>query len=104
MAQVVGIRFRNTGKTYYFDPNGENIGLGCGVIVETAQGVEYGKATIATKNIPNEQIVAPLKKIVRVATEADEKKLAENEAKEKRALGIAEQKAQAFKLDMIRKS
>lgn len=100
MAKVVGIRFRNTGKTYYFDPNGQDIPAGTGVIVETAQGVEYGKATIGTKSIPEEQIVAPLKKIIRVANEADEKKLLENQDKERRALDIADKKAANYKLDM----
>ncbi|MBR2861688.1 MAG: stage 0 sporulation family protein [Clostridia bacterium] len=100
MAKVVGIRFRNTGKTYYFDPDNKEIQLGQGVIVETAQGVEYGSTTIATKDIPPEQIVAPLKKIIRVATEADEKKLKENKGKEERALGIAQKKADAAKLEM----
>lgn len=100
MAKVVGIRFRNTGKTYYFDPLDQDIAVGQGVIVETAQGVEYGDVTIATKDVPDAQIVAPLKPIIRVASPADDKKLADNRAKEKRALGIAEKKAEQFKLDM----
>ena len=78
MAQVVGIRFRNTGKTYYFDPNKKQIEVGTGVIVETAQGVEYGVASVATKLIPEDQIVAPLKPILRIATEQDNKKLQDN--------------------------
>ena len=100
MAKVVGIRFRNSGKTYYFDPDGKNIAVGTGIIVETAQGVEYGVASVATKDIPEDQVVAPLKKIVRIATESDDKKLKENKQKEERALGIAEKKAQTHKLDM----
>ena len=100
MAKVVGIRFRNTGKTYYFDPDNKYIEVGTGVIVETAQGVEYGTASVATKIIPEEQIVAPLKKIVRVATPQDDKKLEENKEKERKALAIAEKKAETHKLDM----
>ncbi|MBE7092009.1 MAG: stage 0 sporulation protein [Clostridiales bacterium] len=100
MAQVVGIRFRNTGKTYYFNPDGKQIEVGTGVIVETAQGVEYGVTSVATKLIPEDQIVAPLKKILRVATQQDNKKLEENVEKEKKALDIAEKKAQAHNLDM----
>ncbi len=100
MAKVVGIRFRNTGKTYYFDPDNKEIAVGTGVIVETAQGVEYGVASIATKIIPNEQIVAPLKKILRVATQNDDKKLEENKQKEIKALEIAQNKAESHKLDM----
>ena len=100
MAKVVGIRFRNTGKTYYFDPDNKDIEAGTGVIVETAQGVEYGVASIGTKIIPEEQIVAPLKKILRVATENDGRKLEENKKKEIKALEIAEKKAADHKLDM----
>jgi cell fate regulator YaaT (PSP1 superfamily) len=100
MAQVVGIRFRNTGKTYYFDPNGADIQVGTGVIVETAQGVEYGNVSVRTKLIPEDQVVAPLKKILRVATPQDDKKLTENRQKEAKALSIAESKAEAHKLDM----
>ena len=100
MAKIVGIRFRNTGKTYYFDPDNKNISVGTGIIVETAQGVEYGVATVATKDVPESQIVAPLKKIIRIATSGDKRKLEDNQAKEKRALEIAEKKAADFKLDM----
>lgn len=100
MAKVVGIRFRNAGKTYYFDPDNNIIKEGQGVIVETAQGVEYGDVTIGTKDIPEAQIIAPLKKIIRIATPQDNKRLEENRQKEKRALEIAEKKAADFKLDM----
>ena len=100
MAQVVGIRFRNTGKTYYFDPNKQQIEAGTGVIVKTAQGVEYGVTSVATKLIPEDQVVAPLKKILRIATPQDNKKLQENIEKEKKALAIAEKKAENHKLDM----
>ena len=71
MAKIVGVRFRGAGKTYYFDPDDKVISVGEGVIVETAQGVEFGDVTIATKIVPPEQIVAPLKKITRVATSQD---------------------------------
>jgi len=100
MAKIVGIRFRNTGKTYYFDPDNKFIQIGTGVIVSTAQGVEYGTVAIATRNVDDSEIVAPLKKIIRIATEADGKKLEENRQKELRALHIAEEKALFFKLDM----
>lgn len=100
MAKIVGIRFRNTGKTYYFDPGDEEIAVNTGIIVETAQGVEYGVSSVETKEVPDTQIVAPLKKIIRIATVADKRKLEENKAKELRALEIAEKKALDFKLDM----
>ncbi len=100
MAKIVGIRFRNTGKTYYFDPCDKEISVGQGVIVETAESVEYGVVTIATKEVSQQQIVAPLKKIMRIATEQDMRKLEENREKEKKALIIADKKAQEHKLDM----
>ncbi len=100
MAKIVGVRFRGTGKTYYFDPDDKVISVGEGVIVETAQGVEFGDVTIATKVVPPEQIVAPLKKIKRIATRQDKKKLEENREKEKKALEVAERKAAEHKLDM----
>lgn len=100
MAKIVGVRFRGTGKTYYFDPDDKIIPVGEGVIVETAQGVEFGDVTIATKIVPPEQIVAPLKKIKRIATQQDRKKLEENREKEKKALVIAEKKAAEHKLEM----
>ena len=100
MAKIVGVRFRGAGKTYYFDPDDKVIQVGEGVIVETAQGVEFGDVTIATKIVPPEQIVAPLKKIKRIATAQDKKKLEENREKEKKALAVAEKKAIEHKLDM----
>lgn len=100
MAKIVGVRFRNAGKTYYFDPDDQVIEIGQGVIVETAQGVEFGDVAIPTRNVPAEQIVAPLKKIKRIATDDDIKKLKENRQKEKRALEFAEKKALEHKLDM----
>lgn len=100
MAKIVGVRFRGAGKTYYFDPDDKVIKVGEGVIVETAQGVEFGDVTIATKIVPPEQIVAPLKKIKRIATAQDRKKLEENREKEKKALVVAEKKAIEHKLDM----
>ena len=95
MAKVIGVRFRNTGKSYYFDPDGKDISVGTDVIVETAQGMELGRVTMAVKDVPEEQIVSPLKKVLRVATRADERKAEENAEKEARALGIAEEKAAA---------
>ncbi|MBP5661828.1 MAG: stage 0 sporulation family protein [Clostridia bacterium] len=100
MAKVIGVRFRNTGKSYYFDPDGKEISVGTDVIVETAQGQEIGRVTMAVKEVNEEQIVAPLKKVVRVATRADERKAEENAEKEARALEIAEEKAAAKGLEM----
>lgn len=100
MAKVIGVRFRNAGKSYYFDPDGKEYSVGENVIVETAQGLEIGKVSMAVKEINEEQIVSPLKKVVRAATKADERKAEENTEKERRALAVAEEKAAAHGLDM----
>lgn len=100
MAKIIGVRFRNTGKIYYFSPMEQEIDAGAAVIVETAQGVELGDVLIGTKEVPDSEIVAPLKNIIRVATPEDMEKLKSNQEKEKRAYKIAEEKIQAKGLDM----
>ena len=73
MIKVVGVRFRTAGKIYYFDPQDYEITLGSHVIVETARGVEFGTVMIAPKELEPEQVVQPLKPVIRVATPDDEK-------------------------------
>ena len=68
MTKVVGVRFRTVGKIYYFNPKGYKIKEGDHVIVETARGVEYGKVVLAPRNIKEEEVVHPLKEVIRVAT------------------------------------
>ncbi|NMB96793.1 MAG: stage 0 sporulation protein, partial [Clostridiaceae bacterium] len=65
MAIVVGVRFRSAGKIYYFDPDNLEIPVNTSVIVETARGVELGNVVIANRDVPEEEIVAPLKKVIR---------------------------------------
>lgn len=100
MTQVVGVRFRDTGKVYFFDPNKLNIKAGNHVIVETARGVECGLVAEANKEVDDEEIVAPLKPVIRIATEADMKIVEENKEKEKSAFDICVKKIEEHKLDM----
>ena len=100
MAKVVGVRFKDFGKVYYFDPAGMNFEIDERVIVETSRGVECGEIALEPKEVSDSEIVRPLKKIVRKATEADIKKLEENLKKEAEALVICEQKIAKHGLDM----
>ena len=100
MAIVVGVRFKDVGKVYYFEPNEETFETGDKVIVETVRGVECGEIAIEPKEVSENEIVKPLKKILRKATEADKKKLEENLKKEAEALTICEQKIEKHGLNM----
>ena len=100
MAIVVGVRFKDVGKVYYFEPNEETFEMGDKVIVETVRGVECGEIAIEPKEVSENEIVKPLKKILRKATEADKKKLEENLKKEAEALTICEQKIEKHGLNM----
>ena len=88
MIKVVGVRFRSAGKIYYFDPQKLDIKKGEHVIVETARGVEYGTVVLGIKEIADDEITAPLKPVIRIATAEDKKKDAKNRDKEKEAFGI----------------
>ena len=85
MAEVIGVRFKNVGKVYYFDPAGVALKKGDMVIVETARGVECGEVAMENRDVPDERIVHPLKKMIRKASEADLKKVRDNARKEKNA-------------------
>ena len=100
MAKVVGIKFKHTGKIYYFDPGEENYEKGSGVIVETARGVEYGKVVMEPKEEEDDKIVQPLKPISRRATAEDEAKVKRNEDKVPSAMRIAAEKIEARGLKM----
>lgn len=100
MAEVIGVRFKEVGKVYYFDPDNKKLKLGDTVIVETSRGIECGKVAIANKEVSDEEIVHPLKKLIRKATKEDMRRLEENHRKEKEALKICEQKVAEHKLDM----
>ncbi len=100
MATVVGVRFRNMGKLYYFDPGQIEVNAGDGVIVETARGMEYGEVVTGRAQISDESLAAPLKNVIRVTTDEDLKHLKDNREKEKKALKICAEKVAIHKLDM----
>ncbi len=100
MPIVVGVKFRNAGKSYYFDPKGIEFGLDDGVIVETQRGVEYGKITIQNMSVDDKEIVAPLKEVLRRATKKDEEQLRENIKKEEFAHKLCSEKIEKRDLPM----
>ncbi len=100
MTEVIGVRFKKVGKIYYFSPNGEEVPLGEHVIVETARGIECGEVAITNRMIDDDAVVKPLKTVIRVATEADMKAIAENAEKEKKAFKLCAEKIEKHKLDM----
>ena len=100
MIKVVGIRFKKAGKIYYFDPNNSDVKKDCYVIVETARGIEFGECVIGIKEISEEDIVAPLKTVIRVANEEDIKIHKENKDKEKEAFDICLKKIASHGLNM----
>ena len=100
MSEVVGVRFKEVGKVYYFDPDGFKLKKGDKVIVETARGVECGEIAMDNRDVSDDEIVKPLKKLLRVATKEDLDKVAENKKKEKSAFEICEKKIAKHNLDM----
>lgn len=98
--EVIGVRFREAGKIYYFDPAGNKIAKNTAVIVETARGVEYGFCAIANRNVSTDEIVPPLKPIIRIATVADSERYTENKRLEQDAAKVFRQKVRALGLDM----
>lgn len=100
MVKIVGVRFRNAGKVYYFDPKNYKIDSGDHVIVETARGVEYGTVIGKVRSVPEETIVQPLKPVIRVATANDDARAKKNRAREKDALKICQEKIAKHNLDM----
>ncbi|NLY53246.1 MAG: stage 0 sporulation family protein [Firmicutes bacterium] len=100
MPNVVGVRFKRAGKVYYFDPVGIDLEKGDRVIVETARGLEYGEVVSPVREVREEDIVAPLKAVIRKATEEDDKQLAVNRQKEVEAFEIAAERIAAHDLEM----
>lgn len=98
--QVVGVRFKRAGKVYYFEPGEFNLACGEGVIVETARGVEYGQVVIGCREVPDEDVVSPLKKVLRRANDEDLNQLQQNRDKESRALQVGLDKIAAHGLPM----
>lgn len=100
MVKVVGIRFRNAGKIYYFGPGKLQLKAGIHAIVETARGVEMGTVMTDPREVSEESVVQPLKPVIRIATEQDEKQAEKNRQKEKEAFKICLEKIAKHKLDM----
>lgn len=100
MANVIGVRFRNAGKIYYFDPAGFDIQQGDNVIVETARGVEYGKVVLGLRDIDDDKIIQPLKPVIRQATPEDDEVERKNKEKEKEAFQICLEKIKKHGLEM----
>ncbi len=100
MIQVISVKFKDSGKNYYFSPDGNSYNVGENVIVETANGLAFGTVEQANHEVEDEKIVPPLKKVLRVANEKDMQRLEENKAKEADALKICEEKIANHKLDM----
>jgi len=100
MATVIGVRFKKAGKVYYFDPNGMWPRPSEAVIVETSRGVEYGEVVTGSRTVNDAQIVSPLKKVVRIATEEDIRRADSNERREKEAFTVCQEKIAKHKLDM----
>ena len=100
MIKVVGVKFKSNGKTYYFDPGDLEIKADDSVIVETARGIEFGDVAFAPKEVSEDDITAALKSVIRVATEADKKKVEDNARKEKEAFDVCNEKIAKHGLDM----
>ena len=100
MVKVIGVRFRKAGKIYFFSPDDMKIKKGDHVIVETARGVEYGQVVLDARDVEEDKVVQPLKKVIRVATPEDDKIEAENKEKEKKAFDICLEKIKKHGLEM----
>lgn len=100
MIKVVGIRFQRAGKIYYFDPLDYDLETAMHVIVETARGVEMGTVLIPPKEVDDDKVVQPLKPVIRIATEDDEKVIEKNKEKEAEAYVICKEKIAKHGLDM----
>ncbi|HJA13387.1 MAG TPA: stage 0 sporulation family protein [Candidatus Mediterraneibacter merdipullorum] len=100
MTKVIGVRFRTAGKIYFFAPGKYEIKQGDNVIVETARGVEFGRVVSAPREVRDEEVVQPLKSVIRLANEQDRKTVEKNRQKEKEAFKICLEKIRKHKLDM----
>ena len=97
MAKIVGIKFKRTAKVYYFDPIGLKPKKGDTMIVETARGVEYGAVVLEVKDVPDKEVIQPLKPVIRIATEADLNKIKKDEQRAKDCIKVAAEKVAARK-------
>ncbi|WP_117149432.1 MULTISPECIES: stage 0 sporulation family protein [Paraliobacillus] len=100
MVDVIGVRFKKAGKIYYFDPEMVAIDKDQYVIVETIRGIEFGKVVISNKEVDEEDVVLPLKKVIRIATDKDKLIVAENQENAKQAYQACDAKIGEHDLDM----
>ncbi len=100
MVEVIGVRFRETGKIYFFDPKELKIEVGQNVIVETARGIEYGAVVIGHRVISEEKVISTLKPVIRIATPEDDAIQLDNKRKSKEAMRICHEKIQKHGLEM----
>ena len=100
MITIIGVRFRNVGKVYYFSPRELDICVGDHVIVETARGVEYGFVVLGPKEVDDSKVIQPLKEVIRIATPKDDAREESNRKKEKEAFEICQKKIRAHNLEM----
>ena len=100
MIKVIGVRFRQAGKIYNFSPADFQVKVGDLVIVETARGIEYGSVVQEIREVADDKVIMPLKSVIRIATEEDDKKAIENNEKEKKAFKICKEKIAKHGLEM----
>ena len=100
MTKVIGVRFRQAGKVYFFSPGKLHVKQGDKVIVETARGVEFGSVVTGPKDVKDEEITQPLKSVIRIATEEDKRNEQKNREKEKEAFEVCLEKIRKHELDM----
>ncbi len=100
LIEIIGVRFKKAGKIYYFDPGDLAITTDHCVIVETVRGIEYGDVVIANKRVDEEDVVLPLKKVIRIADEHDHQTVLENQKQTEEAFELCARKIHEHKLDM----
>lgn len=100
LKNIVGVKFKKTGKVYFFEPGRLHIRLGDHVIVDTALGEDYGEVVIGNRKIEEEKITTPLKRVIRIANKEDKRHYEENKKKEREAFRICVEKIKKYKLDM----
>jgi cell fate regulator YaaT (PSP1 superfamily) len=100
LTTIIGVRFKPNGKMYYFDPQGVEVPVGTGVIVETARGLEYGECVQGNTEVPDQTVVQPLKRMARIAGENDLKILERNKKRADEAFSICKQKIADRELEM----
>ena len=100
MTTIIGVRFKSNGKMYYFDPQDTEVTAGTGVIVETARGLEYGECVQGNTEVNEQSVVQPLKRMIRIATEADMKTLERNRKRADEAFLVCKRKIEDRGLEM----